>query len=99
MKILPTYIDLKLTYFIWYATNLLLSDLLIFKLCFNDDNCYTYLNSRVKNEIKNIKDHINFGYTQIAPKDIRSEIFLSWKNLPALKNCRNPILYNVLKLN
>lgn len=99
MKILPTCSDLKLSYFIWYTTNLLLSGILFFKLCFNYDKCNIHLISRVKNEIIYRKDHLSFGYTQIAPKDIRSEIFLSWKNLPALKNWRNPILYNVLKLN
>ena len=92
MKILPTCSDLKLSLFIWYTTNLLLSGLLFFKLCFNEDNCYVHLKSRVKNKIRNRNDHISFGYTQIAKKDFKSEIYLSWKNLPALKNCRNTIL-------
>jgi hypothetical protein len=92
MKILPTCSDLKLSFIIWYPTNLLHSGLLFFKLCFNDYNCYTYLKSRIKNEIRNRKDRICFGYTQIASKDFKSEIYLSWKNLRALKNCRNPIL-------
>jgi len=85
MKIIPTYIEVKLTFFIWYTIYLLFAILKFCKTGINHIKCFIHLNSSVSIYEKNIKFFINDGFTQTTKKNIMTEIhdrlrYFAWRN-------------------